>query len=101
MTPLGNLITAQKGVTMEQAKELLRKNKIEKLPILEKDGRLAGLITSKDIVKRRQFPMATKDAKGRLRVAAAIVEKGDYMHSAEMLLGVWWYVHVVDIGQVR
>jgi len=98
MTPLGNLITAQKGVTMEQAKELLRKNKIEKLPILEKDGRLAGLITSKDIVKRRQFPMATKDAKGRLRVAAAIGVKGDYMHRAEKLLEVDVDALVVDIA---
>ncbi|TLX99504.1 MAG: IMP dehydrogenase, partial [Thaumarchaeota archaeon] len=97
-TPLGNLITAQKGVTMEQAKELLRKNKIEKLPILEKDGRLAGLITSKDIVKRRQFPMATKDAKGRLRVAAAIGVKGDYMHRAEKLLEVDVDALVVDIA---
>ncbi|TLX95433.1 MAG: IMP dehydrogenase [Thaumarchaeota archaeon] len=98
MTPLGNLITAQKGVTMEQAKELLRKNKIEKLPILEKDGRLAGLITSKDIVKRRRFPMATKDAKGRLRVAAAIGVKGDYMERAEKLLEVDVDALVVDIA---
>jgi IMP dehydrogenase len=86
MTPLGNLITAQKGVTMEQAKELLRKNKIEKLPILEKDGRLAGLITSKDIVKRRQFPMATKDAKGRLRDALVVdIAHGHSAHAIDTL----------------
>ncbi len=98
MTPLEDLITAQTGVKMEEAQELLRKNKIEKLPILEKDGRLVGLITAKDIVKRRQFPTATKDSKGRLRVAAAIGVKGDYMERAQKLVDADVDALVVDIA---
>ncbi len=86
MTPRRELITSSPGVTLERAKELLQKNKIEKLPLIDKRGRLAGLITSKDIEKRRQFPSATKDEKGRLRVAAAIGVKGDYMLRAARLL---------------
>ncbi len=98
MTPAKDLITAPKGVTMEKAQELLRRNKIEKLPILESDGRLVGLITAKDIVKRRQFPTATKDAKGRLRVAAAIGVRGDYLDRAKNLLEADVDILVVDIA---
>ncbi len=98
MTPAKDLITAPKGVTMEKAQELLRRNKIEKLPILERDGRLVGLITAKDIAKRRQFPTATKDAKGRLRVAAAIGVRGDYLDRAKNLLEADVDILVVDIA---
>jgi IMP dehydrogenase len=71
MTPMP-LVTAPVGVTSEQALTLLRKHKVEKLPIVDPAGRLAGLITVKDFAKSVQYPNATKDSAGRLRVAAAI-----------------------------
>jgi len=66
------LVTAPLGTSLEDAEEILRRHKIEKLPVLDGDGRLTGLITVKDIFKRRQFPNATKDRHGRLRAGAAI-----------------------------
>ena len=67
-----NLVTAPVGTTLEEAEEILHRNKIEKLPVVDADGRLRGLITVKDIQKRIEFPDATKDERGRLRVAAAV-----------------------------
>lgn len=98
MTPRADLVTAPGGVSMARARELLHENRIEKLPLVDPDGRLVGLITSKDILKRRQFPLATKDDKGRLRVAAAVGVKGDYMERAEKLLGADVDALVVDIA---
>ena len=98
MTPRKDLITTRRGVTLEQARKILHQNKIEKLPILDAKGRLAGLITSKDIMKRRQFPSATKDAKGRLRVAAAVGVKGDHMVRSRKLLEAGADALVVDIA---
>jgi IMP dehydrogenase len=98
MTKRGDLITAPKGVSLVQARKLLHENKVEKLPLISKGGKLAGLITSKDIMKRRQFPSATKDPKGRLRVAAAVGVKGDYMQRARRLLEVEVDALVVDIA---
>ncbi len=66
------LVTAEVGVDKEQALELLRRHKVEKLPIVDSAGRLRGLITVKDFAKSLQFPNATKDPAGRLRVAAAV-----------------------------
>ena len=66
------LVTAQVGVAAEAALGLLRRNKIEKLPIVDGDGKLRGLITVKDFVKTEQYPQATKDADGRLLVGAAV-----------------------------
>jgi len=66
------LVTAPLGTSLDGAVEILRRHKIEKLPVVDDDGRLTGLITVKDIFKRRQFPNATKDDHGRLRVGAAI-----------------------------
>jgi IMP dehydrogenase len=71
MTPVP-LVTAPKGTTLEEAAKVLQEHKIEKLPIIEDDGTLAGLITIKDIEKKKQYPNANKDEFGRLRVAAAI-----------------------------
>ncbi|MDG6952665.1 MAG: IMP dehydrogenase [Nitrososphaerota archaeon] len=98
MTPRSKLITARKGVSMEEAKKILHDNKVEKLPLLDGKGALAGLITSRDIMKRRQFPSATKDAKGRLRVAAAVGVKGDHMERARKLLDAGADALVVDIA---
>ncbi len=71
MTP-APLVTARKGTTLEEAAKVLQKHKIEKLPIVDDDGKLIGLITIKDIEKKEQYPNANKDEFGRLRVAAAI-----------------------------
>jgi IMP dehydrogenase len=98
MTPREDLITAKKGVTLDQARRILHENKIEKLPLVDAKGNLAGLITSKDIMKRRQFPSATKDAKGRLRVAAAVGVKGDHMVRSRKLLEAGVDALVVDIA---
>jgi IMP dehydrogenase len=67
-----NLVTAKVGVPFEDAKAVLHKHRIEKLPIVDADGNLQGLITIKDIEKKQNFPQATKDSKGRLVVGAAI-----------------------------
>lgn len=67
-----NLIVAQERVTLEEAEEILQRHKVEKLPIVDKEGRLVGLITIKDITKRKKYPNACKDELGRLRVGAAV-----------------------------
>ncbi|MBN2345460.1 MAG: IMP dehydrogenase [Candidatus Aminicenantes bacterium] len=66
------LITAAENITMAEAKQLLHVNRIEKLPVVDKENRLRGLITFKDIVKTERFPAASKDANGQLRVGAAV-----------------------------
>ena len=71
MTPMP-LVTAPVGVSRDEAFHLLRTNKVEKLPLVDADGRLRGLITVKDFTKSEQYPLATKDADGRLMVGAAI-----------------------------
>lgn len=72
-----NLVTAKVGTTLEEAEQLLQKYKIEKLPIVDDHGKLVGLITFKDIEKKKNFPNACKDEFGRLRVGAAIGIGGD------------------------
>jgi IMP dehydrogenase len=74
-----NLITALEGISMEEAESLLKEFKIEKLPILDKEGRLVGLITFKDILKRKFRPNACKDSLGRLRVGAAVGVTSDLL----------------------
>src|SRR6266568_6807070 len=67
-----DLVTAPVGTTLAEAERLLHRHRIEKLPIVDEEGRIKGLITVKDIQKRVDFPQATKDAQGRLRVGAAV-----------------------------
>ena len=67
-----NLVTTTVGTTLEQAKSILQKHRIEKLPVVDSEGRLKGLITIKDIEKAQTFPQATKDSRGRLFVGAAV-----------------------------
>lgn len=71
------LVTAPEGTTLEEAEQLLGRHRIEKLPVVDAEGTLKGLITIKDIFKRRQFPDASKDSHGRLRVAGAVGVGGD------------------------
>lgn len=79
------LITAVEGISMEEAESILKEYKIEKLPILDAAGRLAGLITYKDILKRKFRPNACKDALGRLRVGAAVGVTADLMERVAAL----------------
>jgi len=90
------LITGPVGTTLDEAKEILRRHKIEKLPIVDDEGRLKGLITIKDIEKIRQFPFATKDANGRLRVGAAVGPLTDPVKRAAALVEAGVDVVVVD-----
>ncbi len=82
-----NLVTASFGTTLEQAADILQRHKIEKLPVVDADGKLIGLITYKDITKAKDKPAACKDSRGRLRVAAGIGVTPDSMLRAEALVG--------------
>jgi IMP dehydrogenase len=95
MTSRG-LVTAPLGTTLREAEEILHRHKIEKLPVVDADGKLRGLITVKDIQKRIQFPNATKDEKGRLRVAAAVGVGPDAWERAGALVDAGVDVLVVD-----
>jgi len=81
-----NLITARKGTDLREAQNLLRKYKIEKLLVVDENGKLAGLITYKDIMKVKDNPIASKDSKGRLMVAAALGVNSETLLKAEMLI---------------
>ena len=93
-----DVVFAELGTTIEKAKDILHKNRIEKLPIIGKDKQIIGLITSKDILKMEEFPNASKDKKGRLLVGAAVGVKGDYLERTEALLDAGADVMVVDIA---
>ena len=79
------LITVPKGTTLDEAKEVLQKHRIEKLLVVNKDESLAGLITVKDIQKKEDYPNACKDSNGRLRVGAAIGMSSDVLERATAL----------------
>jgi IMP dehydrogenase len=79
------LITVPDGTTLEEAREMLREHRIEKLPVVDGAGHLTGLITIKDLNKRLEFPDAAKDSLGRLRVAAALAGSPDVLDRAEAL----------------
>ena len=91
-----NLITAPEGTTLEQAKAILQRYKIEKLPIVDRDFKLKGLITIKDIEKAHQYPNAAKDERGRLRVAAAVGVTEDTVERVEALVAACVDAIVVD-----
>ncbi|HKV70819.1 MAG TPA: IMP dehydrogenase, partial [Gemmatimonadales bacterium] len=91
-----NLVTAPVGTTLEEAERLLGKHRIEKLPVVDKDGVLKGLITIKDIFKRKEHPDANKDQHGRLRVAAAVGGTPEAKARAQALLDAGCDVIVVD-----
>jgi IMP dehydrogenase len=93
-----DVITAKSDVTIQEARELIRKNCIEKLPLLDERGNVTGLITSKDIINAGNYPQASKDTKGRPLVGAAVGVKGDFMERTEALLDAGADVIVVDIA---
>lgn len=98
MTPAARMITAPAGTSLEEAQRILHEHRLEKLPLLHTDGALAGLITTKDIVRSLQHPHATKDEKGRLRVGAAVGVQRGFLERAGMLLDAGADVLVVDIA---
>ncbi len=98
MTPRPRVVTAPPGTSMEEAKRILWRHRIEKLPLVDENDRVVGLITARDIVNREKFPLATKDAKGRLRVGAAVGVRPGFMRRAEALLEAGADVIVVDIA---
>jgi IMP dehydrogenase len=105
-----NLVTAPVGTKLEQAERILQKHKIEKLPVVDRKGVLTGLITFKDIQKKRRFPRACKDRHGRLRVAAAVGVTADTLERVTELVRAGVDAVIVDtahghsrgvIGMVR
>ena len=93
-----DVVFAEVGINTNDAKEILHKNKIEKLPVIDSERKIVGLITSKDILKMEQYPYASKDKKGHLLVGAAVGVKGDYLERTESLLDAGSDVIVVDIA---
>jgi IMP dehydrogenase len=91
-----NLVTAPEGVTMEEAKKILHEHRIEKLPVVDAEGRVKGLITFKDIKKSTDYPNACKDAEGRLRVGAAIGVGEDALRRVDLLVEAKVDVVVID-----
>jgi IMP dehydrogenase len=91
-----NLVTVPVGTTLEEARAVLHRHKVEKLPVVDENGSLKGLITVKDIAKRVQYPHATKDEQGRLRVGAAVGAGAEGMQRAEALVAEEVDVLVVD-----
>jgi IMP dehydrogenase len=92
------VITAPRDTTLEQAEKILHEHRIEKLPLVDADGKLAGLITMKDILKLTEFPKATKDARGRLSIGAAVGVKSAEIKRVERLLEAGADCIVVDIA---
>jgi IMP dehydrogenase len=96
MTPMLKVITAQKGITLKKAEEILQEHKIEKLPIIDSGNKLIGLVTYKDIIKIKVRPNACKDERGRLRVAAAVGVTADTMERVDALVAAGVDAVIID-----
>lgn len=98
MTPLNKLVTVKPGITLEEAKKIFHKYKIEKLPIVDREKKLKGIITAKSIQHYEKYPYSTKDTQGRYRVGAAIGVVNDFLGRAEALVEAGVDVLVVDVA---
>jgi IMP dehydrogenase len=98
MTGGEQLVTAPMGTSVDEARRILHENRLEKLPLVDGEGRLRGLITARDVLRVAQHPQAARDSHGRLLVGAAIGAVGDYLERAEALLAAGADVLVVDIA---
>jgi IMP dehydrogenase len=98
MTPRERLVVHDGQADHTAAEAMMARHKIKKLPLVERDGRLIGLITAKDLIKHRQHPFATRDAQGRLCVGAAIGATGDYLERADEVRRAGADVLVIDIA---
>ncbi len=96
MTKGSKLITAMKGITLKDAESILQQHRIEKLPVIDKAGKLVGLITYKDIIKIKVRPNACKDERGRLRVAAAVGVTADTMERVDALVAAGVDAVIID-----
>jgi IMP dehydrogenase len=98
MTPAERLVTARPGIDLDQARKLLHEHRIEKLPMVDEEGVLAGLITLRDLTLREQYPGATRDGQGRLRVGAAVGVRGGCLPRAEAVIAAGADVLVLDVA---
>jgi len=98
MTPREKLVVAPVSVTVEEAKQLLKKNRLEKLPLVDENNTLLGLITARDIEYKMKRPYASLDKKGRLLVGAAVGVKDGYLQRADALVNAGVDVLVVDVA---
>lgn len=98
MTPRNRLIVHEGLVSLPEAEQVMTAQKIKKLPLVNSDGTLLGLITAKDLLNHKRHPFATRDAQGRLRVGAAVGATGDYLERAAELVRVGADVLVIDIA---
>ncbi|HEX5819215.1 MAG TPA: IMP dehydrogenase [Gemmatimonadales bacterium] len=98
MTPRDRVVAHEGPIDLVRAEQLMVARKVKKLPLVHPDGRLAGLVTSRDLVRQRRLPFATRDELGRLRVGAAIGARGDFLERAAELLRVGVDLLVIDIA---
>ncbi len=98
MTPADRLVTAPPDISVAEAERILFEKRIEKLPLVSRDGIIRGLITKKDLILSRQRPYSSKDKKGRLLVGAAIGARGDYLERAKELIKAGADILVIDIA---
>ncbi len=101
MTEVKDMVTAPSGISLEEAEGILHKHKLEKLPLIDKDGKLRGLITSRDMLSLEQFPNASKDEKGQLIVGAAVGVKAGYLERARALYEAGADVLVLDVAHAH
>lgn len=101
MTGIKDLVTAPSNVTLQEAQRILHQHKLEKLPLVDGDGKLRGLITSRDILNLEQYPNTSKDGKGRLMVGAAIGVKPGYLERAKKLHEAGVDVLVLDVAHAH
>jgi IMP dehydrogenase len=98
MTPRDRLVVGAPGIALDEARRLLTASRIEKLPLVDADGRVTGLVTLRDLAVAVRYPRATRDTLGRLRVAAAIGIRGDYLDRAAELVAAEVDALVLDIA---
>ena len=98
MTPRLSLVVHTGPNSLAEAEEVMRERKIKKLPLVDNNDKLVGLITAKDILNHKRHPFATRDDQGRLRVAAAVGATGDYLERADELIRAGADVLVIDIA---
>jgi IMP dehydrogenase len=98
MTPVERLVMQRGAIAIEAAERVMVEEKVKKLPLIDAEGALIGLITAKDILKHKRQPFATRDRQGRLRVGAAIGARGDYLERAQELIKTGVDLIVIDIA---
>ena len=101
MTRVNDLVTAPANVTLQEAQRILHKHKLEKLPLVDKNGRLRGLITTRDIMNLEQYPNSSKDEKGQLMVGAAVGVKSGYLERSKALHEAGADVLVLDVAHAH